>query len=86
MVYKEGQFDAVELMVNNQSKLFLYQFECLNALDANGMTIGTHKILGKCSTLEVINYSGRSSHEQPLLIFTNASKWSGAFLSEKQMT
>ena len=83
MVYKEGQFDVVELMVNNQSKPFCIN---LNALDANGMTIGTNKILGKCSTLEVINYSSRSSHEQPLLIFTNASKWSGAFLSEKQMT
>ena len=79
MVHKKGQFDVVELMVNNQL--------VFNARDANGMTVVcTQKVLGKCSTLEVINYSGRSSHEQPLLIFTNASKWSGAFLSEKQMT
>ena len=42
------------------------------------------KVHGKCSTFEVINYSGRSSHEQPLLIFTNAPKWSGAFLSENE--
>ena len=50
----------------------------------NDSVAGTQKVLGKCSTLEVINYSGRSSHEQPLLIFTNASKWSGAFLSENE--
>ena len=84
MVYKEGQFDVVELMVNNH-QVFLYQSEC-SRCEWNDSVVGTHKILGKCSTLEVINYSGRSSHEQPLLIFTNASKWSGAFLSEKQMT
>ena len=84
MVYKEGQFDVVERMVNNQL-VFLYKSEC-SRCEWNDSVVGTQKVLGKCSTLEVINYSGRSSHEQPLLIFTNASKWSGAFLSEKQMT
>ena len=35
MAYKEGQFDVVELIVNNQFKAFIIN---LNAQHVNGMT------------------------------------------------
>ena len=67
MAYKEGQFDVVELMINDQFKTFSIN---LNAQHVNGMThfdLARHS--RKC-TCTVIRYSrvGLES-ASPLLLF-----------------
>ena len=56
MAYKEGQFDVVELMVNDQFKTFNIN---LNAQHVNGTTDLVVRLL------DILEYQGASKTMQP---------------------